>query len=177
MQTLNELSGEDRYSATLGWPSSEYDYRNHPIAHNDLNRIENSSEKIDQTIQWFLDDDKPTNLAFLYFGQLDAMGHKYGPNSAEVNSTLQEVDVTINYLLTELVKYNLRDKMNIIILSDHGMLEVPKENLIDFRDWLKNDSYKACGESPYWQIKIEPGITKDTLTKCPSKRNNKNILH
>lgn len=122
-----------------------------------MNQIENSSEKVDQTIRWFLDDKKPVNLAFLYFGQLDAMGHKYGPNTPEVNATLQEMDRIVEYLLAELKKYQLLDKMNIIILSDHGMLEVPKENLIDFREWLKNDSYEACGESPYWQIKIKPG--------------------
>ncbi|OLY85032.1 putative pyrophosphatase/phosphodiesterase [Smittium mucronatum] len=71
---------------------------------------------------------RPTFLVS-YFVELDNAGHDFGPFSKEVNNTLVQIDSAFKYLVDKLVAKNLFDKVNIIIVSDHGMQQsmVPRD--------------------------------------------------
>mgnify|MGYP006176199853 CR=1 FL=1 len=64
------------------------------------------------------------DYAFLFIGDLDSVGHKFGPNSIERKNTLQTVDKRIETIYNHALKFN--KNLNIIILGDHGMAEVDK---------------------------------------------------
>jgi len=64
------------------------------------------------------------DFAFLHIGDLDPVGHKFGPNSAELRETLSRVDSSIQEIWDFL--RGKFDEINLIIFGDHGMVEVEK---------------------------------------------------
>jgi predicted AlkP superfamily pyrophosphatase or phosphodiesterase len=69
-------------------------------------------------------------FATLYFDEVDHTGHEAGPDSAQVNAALHEVDDALGYLVAQMRRRGLYDTINIIVLSDHGMAEVPSGNTV-----------------------------------------------
>jgi predicted AlkP superfamily pyrophosphatase or phosphodiesterase len=84
----------------------------------------------------------------LYIGALDHTAHDFGPDSPETNATLAEVDAAIGRLLHGLSAQALRDRVNIVVVSDHGMAPVASshslnvETLVDHND----ATYVSVGE-------------------------------
>ena len=70
----------------------------------------------------------------VYFDQPDSSGHKAGPDSALVNSSLGDVDKVIGRLWAGLEARNISDCVNMIITSDHGMSRFNKSYYVDVND-------------------------------------------
>jgi predicted AlkP superfamily pyrophosphatase or phosphodiesterase len=69
-------------------------------------------------------------LITLYFSDMDEVGHRYGPgNDKEIGDRLKKLDRELGALFEGLKSFDL--DINIIIVSDHGMTEIPRENLLD----------------------------------------------
>uniref|UniRef100_A0A4W4F047 Ectonucleotide pyrophosphatase/phosphodiesterase 7, tandem duplicate 2 n=1 Tax=Electrophorus electricus TaxID=8005 RepID=A0A4W4F047_ELEEL len=73
---------------------------------------------------WFKAQD--LDFVSLYFGEPDATGHKYGPDSPERRNAVQMVDRTVGFIREAAKRYDLADHLNIIITADHGMATVLK---------------------------------------------------
>jgi Uncharacterized proteins of the AP superfamily len=79
------------------------------------------------------DPDRPQIVA-AYVPNVDSDGHKYGPNSTEIRSTLRKVDKMFERLLFGLDQRNLTNIVNIIVVSDHGMATTDVSRLIQLED-------------------------------------------
>ena len=62
--------------------------------------------------------------AFLFMGDLDSVGHIYGPESIERKNTLRLVDKRIEKIFNHAKSIN--ENTDIVILGDHGMAQVEK---------------------------------------------------
>ena len=71
--------------------------------------------------------------------QTDTVGHLYGPESQEIKDVVKELDKRVDFIQDELEKRNLADKVNVIILSDHGMVEQWLEKRINMSNYIKED--------------------------------------
>lgn len=80
------------------------------------------------------------DIAFVYFGLTDWLGHLYGPNSKEFNSFLTKLDQKLEDWYLEVKK----NKINVVLLGDHGMMDVEHNfNIISFLvTLLKSKGYK-----------------------------------
>ncbi len=64
----------------------------------------------------------PCRLAYVHLQRLDAVGHEYGPESAELAAALLEMDVQIAQLVCTLEARF--DQVDLVIFGDHGMVPV-----------------------------------------------------
>ncbi|RDW74589.1 alkaline phosphatase family protein [Aspergillus mulundensis] len=71
-----------------------------------------------------------------YVPNVDADGHKYGPNSTEIRSTISKVDDMLADLFTGLGERNLTEVVNIVVVSDHGMASTSTERLVQLDDLI-----------------------------------------
>ena len=62
------------------------------------------------------------SLYLVYIGNLDAVGHKYGPSSYEINNAIQKMDEQLNNFSKEFSSIN--PEAEYIFLGDHGMTDV-----------------------------------------------------
>jgi predicted AlkP superfamily pyrophosphatase or phosphodiesterase len=87
--------------------------------------------RVDTVLSW-LDlprEQRPTFVA-LYFCDPDDAGHAFGPVSSETKRAVLKVDDEIGRLIEGLKARRIANRVNLIIVSDHGMARVKWRNAI-----------------------------------------------
>ncbi|KAL8996892.1 MAG: hypothetical protein Q9169_003703 [Polycauliona sp. 2 TL-2023] len=98
-----------------------------------------------------------------YVPVIDVNGHRFGPNSTEVNTTLQEVDVMFGNLLEGLRARNLTGIINMVVVSDHGMATTSTERLIQLDDLLDVDLIEHIDGWPNYGLRLKDPSTTDKV--------------
>ncbi|XP_038676509.1 ectonucleotide pyrophosphatase/phosphodiesterase family member 7 isoform X2 [Scyliorhinus canicula] len=93
------------------------------LIHPDANETE-WRINIDIVMEWFEKED--FDFVTLYYGEPDHIGHKTGPETQERRDIIRQIDRTIGYLIDNIERHNLKEKLNVIITSDHGMTTIKK---------------------------------------------------
>ena len=109
-------------SATMFWPGSDAAIAGvRPSYWKPFDRGLGADERVDTVLGWLdLPLERRPRFITLYFEQVDRAGHDHGPDSAEVNATLAQIDASVGRLLDGLAARGLRDSLNLVVLSDHG---------------------------------------------------------
>lgn len=136
-------------SAIHMWPGSEAHIPDvEPSYLDKYNASEALSRKVDRVLQWLdlpgddddadssLTDDRRPQFIAAYVPNVDADGHKYGPNSTEIRATIADVDSMLTMLVEGLYGRNLTEIVNIVIVSDHGMATTSTSRLIQLEDLI-----------------------------------------
>ena len=119
-------------TATMFWPGAEADiHGRHPDEWMPYDGKVTPDQRVDKVLAW-LDQPASTRPAFitLYFDAVDHAGHKYGPDTAQVDDALRETDAAMARLVQGLRHRGLFDKINLIVLADHGMASTPLQNSV-----------------------------------------------
>ena len=146
-------------TGTVFWPGSEVAI--HDLRPSDWLRFDaevTNRQRVETVLDWMR---RPAEIrpAFvtLYFDIVDTIGHRFGPNSAELNAAVAEVDRQIGYLIDGLA--TLDRPADIIVVSDHGMRAVDAERVIDLDAILDPNSYLLTDRGPF--VAIEPAAATD----------------
>ncbi len=93
-------------------------------------------EKINKVVNWLkLPEDVRPHFISLYFPEVDAAGHHYGPETDETKNAVKLVDNAIGNLVEKVNQLGLKN-VNFIFVSDHGMIKVDKENPLSIPEIL-----------------------------------------
>ena len=134
-------------SAIHMWPGSEAHIQLEPTFLDKYNGTELLSRKVDRVLE-LLDlpgDNDPgivtvtarrPRMILAYVPNVDADGHKYGPNSTEIRSTISNVDSMLLNLFVGLEQRNLTNVVNVVVVSDHGMATTSTDRLIQLDDLI-----------------------------------------
>ncbi|UYV73546.1 ENPP4 [Cordylochernes scorpioides] len=166
----NQAAGKGRYSGGCLWPGTDVWYRSQKAHYTFMNEDSDWNHRVECVVAWLADPFQPANCVFLYFEEPDIAGHQHGPNSPEVLRQILRADRTLGYLLSLLRLKKLYEELNIIILSDHGMSEVPFENNVEMGAILPLDKVKVIGSTPIWQITPKKNQDIPTIHRLLKKR-------
>lgn len=98
-------------------------------------------------------------LIMAYLEQPDAHGHDYGPQSKLTRQKVLLVDSLIGHLYQRLRHHHLDKRVNLIVLSDHGMAWVDSTHAVKVSHLLKSEWVRdIVGEVPAC-IYANPGCT------------------
>ena len=137
-------------AAPLFWPGSEA-----PIQGEWARFWEPFDEKvpantrIDRLLSW-LDlpaAERPTFLT-AYFSDVDGAGHANGPDSRPVADAVRRVDRYLERLVRGLETRRLQDRVNLVIVSDHGMAEDSAHRIVVLDDYLSLDDVDVIDLNP-----------------------------
>jgi len=93
-----------------------------------------SETKVAQVISWLrLPPAKRPHLVAVYFNDADHAGHRFGPDSNEVREAVQRLDHVVGELEDQINQ--LRLPVNLLVVSDHGMI-LQKRDAIIVQDYL-----------------------------------------
>ena len=70
----------------------------------------------------------------VYLENVDGKGHDHGPDAAETRAAIRAVDAAIGDLLARLDDAGLAERINLVVVSDHGMAEVPEGHYLAVED-------------------------------------------
>ena len=119
-------------TATMFWPGSEADIHNqHPDYWKPFDGAVTADQRVDQILAWLdLPADQRPSFLTLYFDAVDHAGHTYGPDTPQVNEAIRSTDAALARLVQGLKQRGLFDRINIIVVADHGMASVPPQNSV-----------------------------------------------
>ena len=106
-------------------------------------------DRIDSVMTWFsLPKPNRPRLIMLYFHEPDWTGHEYGPNSAQTIEQIQKMDGIMGTILKKAGNLTIADKLNVLVVSDHGMTEVNPEQVIDLSVYTDLSGVATVGAGP-----------------------------
>jgi len=158
-------------SASFFWPGSEthLDYR-HPTYFKTYQHNMPHEERIQGIIDWLqLPEEERPQLMFLYFSDTDSKGHRFGPDSDELNVAVKLLDQRLGELRNKLTEIKMLDKVNIILLSDHGMTNVYREKIIKLYEIPGFDKFILTGYGPLVQFFTSSKDEQDKLISSLAK--------
>jgi len=146
-------------TASYFWPGSELylDYRR-PDYFEQYEHTRPYDMRVKGVLDWLkLPWEARPKFITLYFDDTDSRGHKYGTVSEGVNSAIQNVDSYVKMLIDGLQEMGMKDSVNVIVLSDHGMADTDTSRVIDIDKILTGLHYKTQSNGPL--IFLEPDST------------------
>lgn len=120
-----------------------------------------NSDRVKRVLEW-LARPEPSRPSFIpvYFGETDAAGHDYGPDSAEMNEAIRHVDAAVGQLETGVRDLQLLDRTTIVVVSDHGMQALSDDRVVFVDDLVALSRIDV----PEWGevVQIRPRMSGDT---------------
>jgi len=148
-------------TATMFWPGSEVAIRGQrPSDWQRFDQNVTNRQRVETVLDW-LRRPRDVRPAFvtLYFDTVDTAGHRFGPDSAEVNAAIAEVDAQIGYLVEGLAQMGRR--ANIVVVSDHGMRAIDEARVIQLDTLVDPGLYRLIDGGPF--ASIEPAAGTDRI--------------
>jgi predicted AlkP superfamily pyrophosphatase or phosphodiesterase len=124
------------------------------------------SIKIAQIVQWLrLPEAQRPHLIMMYSPVVDMPGHKRGPDARETYAGVRTADKTLGALRDSLKQFASLG-VDVIVVSDHGLVAVPREHDIDMdslippRGALVDDEHATFS---IWADPASPGLNLDSI--------------
>ncbi len=154
-------------TATFFWPGSEAKINGfRPTYYKAYEHQFSYEKRVEQILDWLdLSDDKRPQFLTLYFDEPDSSGHRYGPASSEALIALENVDKQLLNLLQGIKSRNLEDKVNLMVVSDHGMTSLSRDKVLFLDDYIDMDNVKIIDYSAVVAIRPREGETESVYQK------------
>lgn len=112
-----------------------------------------------------------------YVPNVDSDGHKYGPNSTEIRSTIKMADDMVDQIFKGLEERNLTHIVNVIVVSDHGMATTDISRLVQLEDFVDLDKIEQIDGWPLVGLRPKnPNDTREIYDGLVEKtKNNPNL--
>jgi predicted AlkP superfamily pyrophosphatase or phosphodiesterase len=147
------------HAGTLFWPGSEADIDGvRPSRWKTFDQKVASNERVDILLSWIDAKDPPLGFATLYFDRTDGEGHRFGPDSPEVNAAAAEVDAAVARLVAGLKARGLYETTNIVVVADHGMAAQPVSKLVDVATLVDPAKVKFVSVGSIVAVRPLPGF-------------------
>jgi predicted AlkP superfamily pyrophosphatase or phosphodiesterase len=116
-----------------------------------------NDQRVDAVLGWLArpPETRP-HMITLYFSDTDDIGHRFGPDSEEIEAAVASVDSNLGRLLEGLDGLPSEMQVYVVLVSDHGMLAAPAAKA----DLLPLDRFpgvRAAATGPYASLWVDEG--------------------
>ena len=128
-------------------------------------------EKIDQVIEWLeMDEAIRPKLIMTYWDGTDSVGHIYGTDHKKIFDQMVRQDQMLGLLFSRLTEIDAWDYVTLLLVSDHGMINVNKYiSLKEVLDSIEIDYILSPGPAVA-QIFIDDKAQRDEALELLSKQ-------
>ena len=145
-------------SATMFWPGSDAEIGGvRPDQFIVFNGALANETRVEQVLEWMRQGDARPHFISLYFEVIDQIGHQFGPDHQSIIQSIETVDHLLGELCSSLIQMELQHRVNIIIVSDHGMTALSPERVIFLDDYLDISQVEVINWSPLLELIPLPG--------------------
>jgi ectonucleotide pyrophosphatase/phosphodiesterase family protein 6 len=114
------------------WPGCEVNISDVPpakcVPYTQLKGVEEFRADLERALSDIKDN--KTRLAMVYVEHSDRVGHYLGPQSQELRTAARELDNVLGGFLNSIKQQQLNN-VNVIVVSDHGMMDTTAPNIIE----------------------------------------------
>lgn len=127
---------------------------------------EPNTRRVRRVLDWLaLPADSAPAFMTLYFSHVDDAGHDFGPASAEVSAAIASADSLVGMLVDGIAALGLTDRVNLVIVSDHGMADLSHDRVIYLDSLLPMARVRVVDWSPVLALIPEPGFEAEAYRR------------
>lgn len=114
--------------------------------------------RVDTVLSWLdLPGAEHPSFVAVYFNQPDHNGHEYGPDAPQTAAAAAAVDSALARLVSGLKARGLYDRVNVIVVADHGMSALSPDRVTYLDDVVDTASVHIVSMSPVLMIDPKDG--------------------
>lgn len=132
----NTVTRQGLVSACYFWPGSEAPVGGlRPGIYKTFNAKIPLEARLEEVAGWLeLPPDRRPAFITFYLDETNSVGHRHGPDSAEIVAAVKRMDASVGALRERLERGGRR--INLVVVSDHGMTPVDLDRVIVLDDYL-----------------------------------------
>ncbi|WP_425637568.1 ectonucleotide pyrophosphatase/phosphodiesterase [Algoriphagus yeomjeoni] len=136
-----------------------------PSYYYDYNGNVSNLTRVTEVFKWLeLPEEKRPRLITMYFSDMDDVGHRYGPsNDKKLSEALTKLDHELGSLFEGLKSYDL--DINVILVSDHGMMDVTPDHFIDLTALTKGIPARIVNSGALAHVYLKDQQDKERIIK------------
>jgi predicted AlkP superfamily pyrophosphatase or phosphodiesterase len=92
-----------------------------------------------------------------YFSEVDHQGHVAGPDSPQLDTAIAQLDSAVGAIVDGITRLGLWNRVDLIVLADHGMAAMSMSRFIVLDDYVSLDSLEIIEGGPVEEIVPKPG--------------------
>ncbi|RAI85997.1 putative AlkP superfamily pyrophosphatase or phosphodiesterase [Algoriphagus yeomjeoni] len=121
--------------------------------------------RVTEVFRWLeLPEEKRPRLITMYFSDMDDVGHRYGPsNDEKLSERLTQLDHELGALFEGIKSFDL--DINVIVVSDHGMMDVTPDHFIDLTALTKGIPARIVNSGALAHLYLEDQKDKEKIIK------------
>ena len=167
--TTAERQGQ--IAATMFWPGSDVEIAGaRPTLWRRFAAKVSNNDRVDQILAWMQRPkaERPTFYT-LYFEQIDVAGHNFGPDSPQMRPVVERIDEAMARLSAGLEALGVSARTNLVVVSDHGMAQIPPDHVIYVEDYVPLSSMDVTEWSPILSVAPRGGSVDDLYRALKGK--------
>lgn len=140
---------QGRRSAIYFWPGSEAaigGVRPHWFYPFDLTT--SRAARVERVLEWLAMPTGAPRFIGVYFSDVDTDAHADGPDSPAADAAIARVDSAVGAIVDGIERLGATDRVDLIVVSDHGMAPITAERTIALDDFVSMDSLEIGDWSP-----------------------------
>ena len=166
-------------TASYFWPGSEVllKYRR-PTYNQAYEHLRPYEKRVDGVIDWLqLPYEKRPHFITLYCSETDDKGHEFGPDSPETDDAIKRLDYITGYLMNKLDEIKMRDSVDIIFVSDHGMTGISEEKNINIEKIIGMKDCRFSDSGPLMQVDPPKGKEEEVYEILKKNENHYKVYY
>lgn len=114
----------------------------------------------------YLDKKAAPDLIMAYFEEPDASGHSFGPQAKETRRAVEAADSLLASLWARIERTGMGGKVNLVVVSDHGMTWFTPSRKIKPSDYLRKEWYDALDGNLPCNVYAPERWQQDSIVKA-----------
>ena len=169
----------DIRTATMFWPGSEAEIMGvRPTRWFTYDGSIPYESRADSIVTWLtLEDETRPDFLTLYFSRVDSHGHSFGAGSDSVLSAIRYVDGVLGQMIANLEEAGIWPNINIIITSDHGMIDLSENKLVFLDDLIDLDDVNVINWSPVVMLQPVEGMRETIYEQLKAQENHFRVFY
>lgn len=154
-------------AATFFWPGSEAAVGGRQASEwHAYDASVDYDTRVDTALGW-LDRPPPDRprLITLYFEGVDTAGHRQGFGSERLQRAIVEVDDALGRLLAGIEARDLASRVNLVIVSDHGMASIATDRRIYLYDYVDAARVRVDDWGPVTAVRPDPDYLDEAFRR------------
>jgi predicted AlkP superfamily pyrophosphatase or phosphodiesterase len=158
-------------AGTMFWPGSDYEIAgDRPTFWHPFDESLTNEARVDQILAWLrLPEPERPSFMTLYFEEVDTASHDFGPDSPRLSAAALSVDAAIARLIAGIDALKLTSRVNVVVVSDHGMATTSRDRTIYLDDYVDLSTIEVIYWSPILGVSPLRGSVDDLYNRLRGK--------
>lgn len=163
----NTVMKQGGRAGTMFWVGSEADIQGmRPDRWKSYDETMDYRARIDTVVKWLAPPEGGgVDLATLYFEHVDMAAHRHGMPSDSLTAAIRSADRLLGYLADRLEETGLSGSVNLMIVSDHGMMPQSAERIIELDSIIDMDRVERIIWDPVTLIQPVEGAGDELYSR------------